>query len=189
MNYLDIIIAIVLLVFGMKGFRKGLIIEVVTLLAFGMGIYGAMHFSDFTASHMQEVMNINPKYLNTIAFVLTFILLVIVVNIIGRAVRKTVHSLNMGFFDRLGGFLFGVATGVLLCSTLVLVINNLQFVGLIKEEAKKESCLYPYVEKTVPYLYQGFDLVKGAIRDFNESTTPETDSIAPSPNSTVLVSL
>ena len=42
MNYLDIIIAIILLLFGIKGLRKGLIIEVVTLLAFGVGIYKAL---------------------------------------------------------------------------------------------------------------------------------------------------
>ena len=69
MNYLDIIFAIVLFLFGFKGFRKGLIIEVVTLLAFGVGIYGAMHFSDFTASHLQEFMEVNPKYIDTISII------------------------------------------------------------------------------------------------------------------------
>ena len=189
MNYLDIIIAIILFLFGFKGLRKGLIIEVVTLLAFGVGIYGAMHFSDFTAEHLQEVMNIDPKYLNTVAFVLTFILLVVVVNIIGRLVKNMIKALNLGFFDRLGGFVVGVAKGVLLCSAVVLVFNNLQFTGLIKEDVKKDSYLYPYIEKTVPYLYQGFDLVKDAIHNFNEPTAPETDSIAPAKNSTSLVSL
>lgn len=189
MNYLDIVIAVVLFLFGFKGLRKGLVIEIVTLLAFGVGIYGAMRFSDFTADRLQEVMTIQPQYLNTIAFVLTFILLVVVVNLIGRAVRKAIHSLNLGFFDRLGGFLFGVAKGVLLCSTFVLILNNLQFMGLIKDEVKKESYLYPYIEKTVPYLYQGFDLVKGVIHDFNEHDAPEGDSIAPATNSIVLVSL
>ena len=189
MNHLDIVIAIILFVFGWRGLRKGLVISIVTLLAFGAGIYGAMHFSDFTAEHLQEVMNINPKYLNTVAFVLTFILLVVLVNLIGRWIKGIVKTMNLGFFDRLGGFVIGVAKGILLCSTFVLVLNNLQMMGLIKDKAKEDSYLYPYIEKTVPYLYQGFDLVKGVIRDFNEPTAPETDSIAPEPNSSVLVSL
>ena len=92
MNYLDIVIAVILFLFGFKGLRKGLIVEVVTLLAFGLGIYGAMHFSDFTADHLQEVMNIDPKYLNTVAFILTFVLLVIAVNIIGQMVKKMIES-------------------------------------------------------------------------------------------------
>lgn len=165
MNYLDIIIAIILFLFGWRGLRKGLIISLVSLLAFGLGIYGALHFSDFTAEHLQDFMTINPKYLGTVAFVLTFILLVILVNVIGRIVKNAVHELNLGFFDHVGGFVFGLAKGLLLCSTFVLVLNNLQMMGLIKEEVKKESFLYPYVEQTVPYLYKGFDLVKETIND------------------------
>ena len=165
MNYLDITIAIVLFVFGWKGARKGLIIEVVSLLAFGVGIYGAMHFSDFTAEHLQEVTEINPKYLNTVAFILTFVLLVIIVNLIGRLVSKMVQAMNLGLFNRLGGFLFGMAKGVLLCSTMVLVLNNFHLMGFIKEELKEESYLYPYIEETVPYIYKGFDLVKDAIKE------------------------
>lgn len=181
MNYLDIIIAIILLFFGIKGLRKGLIIEVVTLLAFGVGIYGAMHFSDFTASRLQDVMEIDPKYLNTVAFVLTFIVLVVVVNIIGRLVSKTIKSLNLGFFDKLGGFLFGIAKGVLLFSTFLLVFNNLQWTSVIKEEVRQKSVFYPYLEKTVPYLYKGFDLVKG----YAQEVLPENEKAEPSgPTST-----
>lgn len=174
MNYIDIVIALILFFFGWKGLRKGLIIEVVTLLAFGVGIYGAMHFSDFTAEHLVEYIEVNPKYLNTIAFVLTFILLVIAVNLIGRLVKNMVKALNLGFLDRLGGFVFGVAKGVLLCSVIIMVLNNLQLIGLVKEDAKKDSYLYPYVEQTVPYLYQGFDLVRDFVKDaLPEETTPE----------------
>ena len=179
MNYLDIIIAIILFVFGFKGLRKGLIIEVVTLLAFGVGIYGAMHFSDFTAARLQDVMEINPNYLNTIAFVLTFIILVVLVNIIGRLVSKAIKSLNLGFFDKLGGFLFGVLKGVLLCSTFVLVFNNLQWTGIIKEEVRQKSYLYPYLEKTVPYIYKGFDLVKGYAQEVMPEASDENEKTEP----------
>ena len=182
MNYLDIIIAIILLIFGLKGLRKGLIVEVVSLLAFGAGIYGAMHFSDFTAERLQDFMEIKPQYLNTIAFVLTFIILVVLVNLIGRLISKAIKSMNLGFFDKLGGFIFGAIKGVLLCSTFVLVLNNLQWTGIIKEEVRKNSFLYTYVEKTVPYLYKGFDLVKGYAQEMIPS---EEESPDPPESSTV----
>ncbi len=172
MNYLDIIIAIILFLFGWKGLRKGLIIEVVTLLAFGVGIYGAMHFSDFTAAHLQDFMEIKPQYLNTVAFVLTFIILVVLVNLIGRLISKWVKSMNLGFFDKLGGFLFGILKGVLLCSVLLMVLNNFQLLGVVKPKVKEESKLYPYIEQTVPYVYHGFDLVK----DYAKDVLPDDES-------------
>lgn len=169
MNYLDIIIAIILFLFSFKGFRKGLIIEVVTLLAFALGIYGAMRFSDFTAAHMQEFMEINPKYLNTIAFVLTFILLVIGVNILGKWVTNVVKALNLTFWNKLGGAVFGLAKGVLLSSIFLLVLNNFQLISVLKPEVREQSKLYPYIEETVPFVYRGFDLVK----DYAKEIMPE----------------
>ena len=168
MNVLDIIIAIILLFFGIKGLKKGLIIEIVSLLAFGIGIYGAMHFSDFTAATLTDYIEINPKYLNTTAFILTFIILVILVNLIGRLVSKIVKNLNLGVFDKIGGFVFGGAKGILLCSLLLMVLNNFQVMGFVKPEMKEQSLLYPHVEKTVPYVYQGFDIVKDAIEDLQD---------------------
>ena len=177
MNYLDIIIAIVLFLFGFKGLRKGLVVEVVTLLAFGVGIYGAMHFSDFTAAHLQDFLEIDPKYLNTIAFVLTFIVLVVLVNFIGRLISKAIESMNLGFYDKLGGFLFGIIKGVLLCSVSLMVLNNFQILGVLKPEVKEKSKLYPYIERTVPYVYRGFDLVKGYAKEVlpDQETEGETE--------------
>ena len=177
MNYLDIIIAVILFLFGFKGWKKGLIIEVVSLAAFAVGIWGAMHFSDFTATKLSEFIEINPKYINTVAFILTFIILVILVNLIGKLVTKLIKTLNLGFVNKIGGFLFGAAKGVLLCSVILMVLNNFQLLGLVKEEVKQESLLYPYIEKTVPYIYQGFDLVKGAVKDLNDAL-PANDTIA-----------
>ena len=178
MNYLDIIIAIILFLFGFKGFRKGLVIEVVTLLAFAVGIYGAMHFSDFTAAHLEEFMEINPKYLNTVDFVLTFILLVIGVNLLGKWVTNLIKAMNLNFWNKLGGGVFGVLKGVLLCSVLLMVLNNFQLIGVVKPEVREQSKLYPYIEQTVPYVYRGFDLVKDYAKEVlpedKEKTEPES---------------
>lgn len=165
-----------MVVFGLGGWRKGIIIEVTTLLGLGLGLYGAFHFSDFTADHLVKWVEINPKYLNLIAFIVTFIVVALLVNVLGRMVSKVVKNLNLGFIDKIGGFLVGIAKGLLLCSLLVMLINVLNFKGVVKDDAKKESLLYPYVEATVPYVYQGFDLVKEAVRNAashdDQSPTP-----------------
>lgn len=175
MNYVDIIIVVVLVAFGIGGLRKGIITEAATLLGLGLGLYGAFHFSDYTGNKLLEWVEINPKYLNLISFIVTFIVVAILVNLLGRIVTKIVKSLNLGFIDKIGGFVFGIAKGILICSLLVMMFNVFKLNGIIKDKTKEESLLYPWIEKAVPYVYQGFDLAKEAIRDDDE-ICPEDSS-------------
>ena len=164
-NYLDIIIVVLLFVFGIGGWRKGIILEVATLLGLGLGLYGAFHFSDYTAEELVKWVEISPKYLGVISFIVTFLVVALVVNLLGRLLSKAVKNLNLGFIDRLGGFLVGIAKGVLLCSLMVMLINVFNLQGVVKEDVKKSSVLYPWVEQAIPYVYQGYDLVKEAMQN------------------------
>ena len=47
MNYIDIIIAIVVLIFAFKGFQRGFIKEFISFVAIILGLYIASHFSIF----------------------------------------------------------------------------------------------------------------------------------------------
>lgn len=165
MNYLDIIIAILLVVFGIDGLRKGIIIEAATLLGLALGLYGAFRFSDYTSAKLIQLVEIDPKYLKVVSFVVTFTVLAVLVNLLGRLVKKLIKAINLGFIDKIGGFLVGLAKGVLVCSLLVMLLNVLNISNIVKEETKQASVLYPYVERTVPYVYRGFDLVKEAVQN------------------------
>ena len=165
MNYIDIIIVVFLVGFGVGGLRKGIMIEAATLLGLALGLYGAFHFSDFTAGQLVEHVEIDPKYLKVVSFVVTFLVVAILVNLLGRLIAKLVKAINLGFIDKLGGFVIGIAKGLLVCSLLLMLLNVLNLKGVIKEETKQESVLYPWVEKAVPYVSQGFDLVKEAVQN------------------------
>jgi membrane protein required for colicin V production len=173
MNYIDIVILVVLGIFGLGGLRKGIITEAATLLGLGVGLYGAFHFSDFTAEKLVQWVEINPKYLNVIAFIVTFLVLAIAVNLLGRLVTKLVKAINLGFVDKLGGFIIGMAKGVLICSLLVMLLNALELNNIIKDKDRESSLLYPHVERTVPYVYQGFDLVKEAVQNASDDSSED----------------
>jgi uncharacterized membrane protein required for colicin V production len=86
--------------------------------------------------------------------------------------------MNLNFWNKLGGGVFGVLKGVLLCSVLLMVLNNFQLIGVVKPEVREQSKLYPYIEQTVPYVYRGFDLVKDYAKEVlpeeKEKTEPES---------------
>jgi len=71
MNYLDIVLCIPLIWGAWRGLIKGFIIEVSTLIALGLGIYGGIHFSDLVASGLSTFIDVQGNILHLISFALT----------------------------------------------------------------------------------------------------------------------
>ncbi|MFA8434170.1 MAG: CvpA family protein [Marinifilaceae bacterium] len=158
MNFLDIILAIPLLWAVYKGFTKGLIVEVATLLALVLGIYGALHFSDFTADFIREQLDYDSKYMAYISFVVTFLVIVIGVNLLGKLLDKLVEAVALGLVNRLLGIFFSLAKAVLILSILVNLLDRVdQRFGFISKEKKEKSFLYQPLNQAAEMIYDFFD--------------------------------
>ena len=77
MNILDIFIGLPLIYAIYKGFTKGFVYEAASLIALILGVYGAIHFSDFTAEVIQDTFKYESQYMEYISFIVTFIVIVI----------------------------------------------------------------------------------------------------------------
>lgn len=154
MNYLDIFLALPLLWGAYKGFNKGLVIEAASLAALCLGIYGAIKFSAFTGVFLAENFDMNPKYLPMIAFAITFILIVVGVHFIAKALDKLVSAIALGFVNRLLGVGFGVMKFAFILSILLLGVNLVDSkLELLAEEKKSESLLYKPVLSIAPLIF------------------------------------
>lgn len=163
MNYLDLIIGIILIIFAISGYKRGLIIEAFYLAAFIIGIYGAMYFSDWITDILSNVIDMNREYLSIIAFILIFIVLIVVIRLLGKLISKLVGAIYLGFIDKIGGFVFGILKGALLTSILIMVLNIFNIGDVIKKETREKSFLYRTTEEIANILYQNHDVVENAI--------------------------
>lgn len=165
MNILDILIGLPLLWAIYKGFTKGLIIEVATLLALILGIYGAIHFSDFTAEFIQQKFDYDSQYMGYIAFAITFLLIVVVLNILGKILNSLIEAVALGVINRLLGVVFGLFKGVIILSIVVYFVNYLdQKLNFIPKEKKENSILYEPMVMISETMFELFD------SDFNGAT-------------------
>jgi len=143
MNYLDIVLCVPLIWAAYRGFTKGLIIEVASLVALGLGIYGGLHFSDYAAEQIGATDFIPEKYLPVAAFLVTFVVIVIVVFALARLLEKVVNMVAMKLVNKLAGLLFGVLKVALILSVMLVVLNAFdENNNLISKEKKQESVLY-----------------------------------------------
>src|SRR3990172_5110847 len=102
MNWIDIFICIPL-VWGLyKGFSKGLVIELASLAAFFIGIWGAIHFSDFVSGLLQG-WGLTSKYLPVISFCLIFLGIIIAIYAFGKFIDKTIKAASLNIINKITG--------------------------------------------------------------------------------------
>ena len=142
-NWIDIIIIILILWSVIKGFRKGFIIELASLLALILGIFGAIKFADLTAAYLSENVNLPEDYTPLIAFALTFILIVIAVHFLARLVQTLVKMVALNFINRLAGAIFSGLKIILILSFVLFFVESVnQSVQVIPRKQKQESVFY-----------------------------------------------
>ena len=123
MNFIDLIIVVLLILGAVRGFTDGFVKELASLLALILGIWGAIKFSSFTAARLYEYFDMTGRYVGIIAFMVTFIVIVILIHFIGVLVDKFVDAIQLSFLNRLVGIVFGLFKTALILSVIFVILN------------------------------------------------------------------
>ena len=149
MNFIDILILIPLGYAAWKGFKKGLIIEVFTLLALLVGIYAGIHFSDWTSDLIADYFEIEPNYLPVVAFTLTFLGVGAIVFFAGKALEQVIKVVNLSPINKIFGVIFGLLKMVYFISVLLILLETYDERGdFIPKKMKENSMLYTPIKTT-----------------------------------------
>ena len=165
MNYLDIIIGIILIIFAIGGLRNGIIREAFSFAAFIGGIYGAIKLSDLVGQWLGKLINVSQDTMSVISFIVVFIALVLIINWLGSLIANLVESISLGFIDKLGGIAFGIAKGFLLVGIIILLLDFFGIKDVLNKETCESSKLYKSSEKVATWIYENKD---GWIEKINE---------------------
>ncbi len=143
MNYIDIIILLFLIYGAVRGFFKGLIIEVFTLLGLVLGVFLAMRYSFYAENILRDFLNVSEPYLRPVGLGVTFLLVVIVTYLLGKMLTKLVDVIALGMPNKLLGMLFGLLKYfVLICFVLMITDSLNETFGFLKVETQENSIFY-----------------------------------------------
>ena len=107
MNLIDLII-IALLGYGLiKGYKKGLIIELSSFFGVFIAFFISINLDDIVSRQIVELININFDILNIIVFILTFLLSYSAIIFIAKGFTKLMKFVYLGLLNSLLGSLFG----------------------------------------------------------------------------------
>jgi membrane protein required for colicin V production len=154
MSILDIVLLTLLVLGLIRGFMRGFFVELASLVALIAGVYGAFHFSNFVATFLKDRVDWNENTVNIAAFAITFIIIVLVIALAGKALTKIADFAMLGLFNKILGAVFGGLKVALILSVILIVLDKMKAnVPFVKTVDKQESVLYNPVKSLIPSLF------------------------------------
>lgn len=170
MSVLDIILGGFILFGIIRGFMKGLFVEIASIIALIAGIYGAIHFSNFASEFLQTRTEWNEKMINITAFVITFVVIVLAVALAGKALTKLADFAALGIINKLLGAIFGGLKIGLILSVLMIVFSRMNnTLPFMTEEDLEDSVLYHPVKAFIPMILPSILETKEALDETNQA--------------------
>ena len=87
MNLLDLLLLIPVVWLCIRGFSKGFIIELASLIVMVLGILAAWYFSSYVTDFLKDYFTLTEQVLRIIAYVVIFLAVMLVVYLIGKAIE------------------------------------------------------------------------------------------------------
>ena len=137
MNWLDIILLVVMILTAIVGIFKGLVKQVIGLVAVIAGLVLAVLYYKGAAGIFDTLIK-NVLLSNFLGFLFIFVLVLIAGAILGHLITKVMKG-PLAFANRLFGGVFGAVKGVLICGILVFALVTFQ----VAKPALKTSVLAP----------------------------------------------
>ncbi|QMU66361.1 MAG: CvpA family protein [Flavobacteriaceae bacterium] len=154
MNAFDVILAVLLLYGFIKGFTKGLFVEIASLAALISGVWGAIHFSYFIAAIMEKYVDWSEHYISLTAFAITFIAIVIVIASLGKLFTKLADFAALGLVNKILGGVFGFLKIAFIMSILLLFFSRINTAfSFVDKDTVDNSILYAPIKSMAPAIF------------------------------------
>ena len=154
MSVIDIVLGALILFGLVRGFMKGLFVEVASLVALIAGVYGAIHFSNFAADFLSNKFDWGEKTINITAFAITFVIIVMAIGLAGKALTKLADFAALGIINKLLGGIFGALKIGLILSVVLNVFDKMNStITFVDKDNIEETVLYKPVKSLVPMIF------------------------------------
>lgn len=172
---LDIIVAIILILAIIKGYKQGLIVALFSFIAFIIGLAAALKLSVVAADYIGKAVKVSDKWLPIISFAVVFIIVVILVRLGAKFIEKTVEVAMLGWANKVGGILLYAGIYILIFSVVLFYADQLNF---IKPETKAASVTYSYIQPYGPKIMDGLGKIIPVFKGMFEDLENFFDSVS-----------
>jgi membrane protein required for colicin V production len=159
---IDFTFAALIILAIFKGYQKGLILAIFSIIAFIVGLAAALKLSTVVAAYLKESVNVSAKWLPFIAFALVFFVVVLLVRLGGKLVEKTFQAVMLGWANRIGGIVLYAALYLIILSIFIFYAQKLQ---LLQPATIQASSTYKFIQPWGPVIMDNIGKVIPIFKD------------------------
>jgi len=145
---LDLAFLVLMILAVFKGYSKGMVVALFSIIAFIAGLAAAMKLSATVAVYLSRNAHIEGKWLPIVSFLLVFMAVVVIVRIGAKFIEKTLDLVMLGWVNRLAGVVLYAFLYSILFSILVFYAS---LVHLVSPETLQASVTWRYLQPLGPW--------------------------------------
>lgn len=146
------LITLVLLALGIyKGWKKGLVVAVCSVLGVGIGLMAALTFSAKLSAYLQTKGE-HAVWMPFLTFVVIVIVTIFLVRLLANSVQKLLKALYLSTLNRIGGILLFLLGYFSVYSIILFYASG---ISLISPTMISDSKTYQYIEPWGPAAMNG----------------------------------
>ncbi|MEX0968638.1 MAG: CvpA family protein [Bacteroidia bacterium] len=148
MNILDILVLLPVGLLMVRGFSKGILAEIFSLIALIAGVIGSLKLA-------HEFVNLMPvswqdsNMFKLLLYLAVFAAIFIAVIFLGKAIEGALKVMQLNIFNRIFGLLLGLVKALFIVGLLFWLFA---LADLVPAETRNGSTLYPLLEDFSPWL-------------------------------------
>lgn len=171
MNWIDWTIIALAAFAAVKGFSRGFIVELASLVALVAAIWAGLHLSERVA----EATGLGTENA-ALAFLVTFLLVLLLIHLLARFLTTLIDIAQLSLPNKLAGVLFGAVRALFTLSVAFNLFMGYSDGALPPAGAREGSTLYPTVQAFAPLLVPALGETKW-IKNVVDSARKELDEV------------
>ena len=157
MNLIDLII-IAIIGFGIiRGYSKGLIIELSSFFGILISFFIAGNVDNLLSNEISAFISVNSDLLNTISFIIIFILSYLFIIYLAKGFTKLAKVVYLGLLNSLLGGVFG---GLKLLLILLIITKIIFSLNLLSNNIISESSIMIHLHVLSEILFNSFEITQ-----------------------------
>lgn len=163
MNLLDLILLLVFITGMVSGYKKGFLVSLFSLLAIIFGIILGFKLMGAAMLTLDDYYNINDKILPYVAFGVVFLIVITVVNLVGKLIKSSIDKTLLGSADQWAGSVMGLLHTMFMVSVGLWLVDALSI--QLPERWTENSWLFPFTSGFAPQVTHWIGEIFPSFRD------------------------